>query len=245
MRSYTIQHDPDIRKTYSQILTRLARGLFKNLKTVIVEYKLFPLYTSWTTLINALSQAMPALLLAIFFSAETAGYYALANRVLIVPIGLVGNSVRQVYYQRATELYNNGESIFPLFKKMTLNLAMMGLVPVIIMIIWGSEIFGIALGSSWEEAGLYASIITMWLFVFFIDRPGVATILILELNQIQLIIEILLLVFRLIALLAGALIFKNIYITLGLFTIVGLIFNLFFLFYIYSKLKRAHTHLKE
>ena len=51
--------------------------------------------------------SIPALLLALFFSPAIAGFYAIAARVMMVPIGLVGNSVRQVFYQSA-ELIPSG-----------------------------------------------------------------------------------------------------------------------------------------
>lgn len=229
------------RTSFFELLKRITPEIKTNLRMVLVEYKLFPLFTSSTTLINAISQNIPALLLALLFSPAIAGFYAVAARVLMVPIGLIGNSVRQVYYQRASEIFNQGDSLFPLYKKMTMNLALVGIIPAGIILILGENIFSFVLGNSWGEAGIYASIITLWQYFGFINRPSVASLLILKLNHIQLIMDSISFILRLGAILAGALIFKDIYITLGLFTFVGIMFNLSLIHYVYFKLHKEHV----
>jgi O-antigen/teichoic acid export membrane protein len=213
-------------RSINQITKNLKPGLFKNLKYVFFKYKQFPLYTSWATLINALSQNIPALLLAFFFSPATAGFYAVATRVISIPAALIGTSVRQVYFQKASMIYNEGLSIYQLFKKTTLQLVLLGIIPFTIIIIWGSSLFAFILGPSWEEAGIYASILSLWLFFTFINPPSVMSLFILKLNKTHLIYEILLLIFRVIALITGFLVNNNVLLSLGLYTIVGIIFNL-------------------
>ena len=148
--------------------------------------------------------------------------------------------MRQVYYQKASELYNQENSIYPIFKKMTGNLALIAVLPACIILILGENIFSFVLGNSWGEAGIYASIITLWQYFGFINRPSIASLLILKLNHIQLIMDSIALIFRLIAILVGALVFKDIYITLGLFTLVGIMFNLFLISYVYLKLREEY-----
>jgi O-antigen/teichoic acid export membrane protein len=232
-------------KFYRTILNRVRSDLPKNLKSVLIEYKLFPLFTSSTTFVNAIAQNMPALLLALLFSPKIAGFYAVSARVMMVPIALVGNSVRQVFYQRASELYNQGNSIFHLFKKMTINLTLIGILPTVIILIFGEVIFGMVLGGTWAEAGIYASIIALWQYLGFLNRPSVASLLILRLNHVQLIMDSIAVVLRLSALLVGALIFEDIYIALGLFTFVGIIFNLSLIAYVYFKLRQEHIKMAK
>jgi len=57
-----------IHSTFRELVKRITPQIWKNLKVVLIEYKLFPLFTSSTTFINAISQNIPALLLALFFS---------------------------------------------------------------------------------------------------------------------------------------------------------------------------------
>ena len=231
-----------LRTVCKQLRQRLTAGLVYRLKEVLIAYKKFPIYTSWATLINSTSQNIPALLLAVFFSPAIAGYYALATRVISLPVALIGNSVRQVYFQKATEIYNRGDHLFPIFIKTTLNLALLGLFPIVIIIIWGEPLFAFVLGAEWGEAGRFAAILSFWLFFAFVNPPTVSNLLILKQNRIQLIWEILLLLFRVLALVVGAYIYDDVYITLGLFTIAGIIFNFLLIAYMFRFLKK-NSHL--
>jgi len=231
-----------LRAVCKQLRQRLTAGLVYRLKEVLIAYKKFPIYTSWATLINSTSQNIPALLLAVFFSPAIAGYYALATRVISLPVALIGNSVRQVYFQKATEIYNRGDHLFPIFIKTTLNLALLGLFPIVIIIIWGEPLFAFVLGAEWGEAGRFAAILSFWLFFAFVNPPTVSNLLILKQNRIQLIWEILLLLFRVLALVVGAYIYDDVYITLGLFTIAGIIFNFLLIAYMFRFLKK-NSHL--
>jgi len=103
-------------RSVTKIRSRLIPGLLSNLKNVFLKYKQFPLFTGWVALINSISQNIPALLLAAFFSPAIAGYFAIATRILTIPSILIGNSVRQVYYQKASALKNQGQPIFEFYK---------------------------------------------------------------------------------------------------------------------------------
>jgi O-antigen/teichoic acid export membrane protein len=225
-------------KSYKQIKKRLLSDLVINLKNIFYKYKKFPVYTSWATLINSLSQNIPALLLAVFFLPATAGYYAIATRVLTVPSILIGNSVRQVYYQQASSLYNEGKSIFKLYKKVTTQLGLLAIIPTGVLILFGKPLFEIIFGLSWGEAGIFASILALWLFFGFMNPPAMVTVFILEINQLHLIWEFLLLIFRILAIYIGYAIFDNLYYSIGLFSLVGVVFNLFLIVTIYFKLKK-------
>jgi len=225
-------------RSIKQITKNLKPELFKNLKYVLYKYKQFPLYTSWATLINSLSQNIPALLLAFLFSPVAAGFYAIATRVVSMPTALIANSVRQVYFQKATAIYNEGSSIFPLFKKTTLQLVLLAVIPFAVIIIWGKPIFAFVLGPSWGEAGTYASILSLWLFFSFINPPSVMSLFILKLNRTHLIWEIFLFIFRVLALITGFFVYDSVFISLGLYTIVGIFFNLILMGLIYININK-------
>jgi O-antigen/teichoic acid export membrane protein len=224
-------------KTYIHIKQRLFYGIIKNLSLVFKKYKKFPQFTSIATLINSISQNFPALLLASFYSAETAGFYAVASRVITAPSILIGNSMRQVYYQRASQMFNEGHSIFKLFKKSTFTLGTIALLPFLVIIIWGKPLFIIIFGDQWGEAGVYASILSLWIFVGFLNPPAAMSLFILKLNRVHLVWEILLLIFRVLAICTGFYIFNDVLISLGFYAAIGIIFNIFLIGLIYFKLK--------
>ncbi len=231
-------------KSFNQISKRFYSAISNNLKAVFIKYKKFPLFTSWAALLNAISQNIPAILLAFLFSPSIAGFYAIAMRVLQMPAALIGNSVKQVYYQKATALYNDNQSVFRIYFKTTQLLALIALIPFVIVILWGEPIFTFVFGTQWGPAGKYASILSFWLFFGFINPPSVITIYLLELNKVQLIWEILLLIFRVIAIYAGFILFNDVIVSISLFAIVGILFNIILIGIAFSKLKKEEKRIQ-
>jgi len=226
-------------KVFNQLRARIIIGILKNLGLVFQKYKKFPLYTSWTSLVSSISQNIPAILLAFLYSPATAGFYAVATRVLTVPSVLIGDSVRQVYYQKASALNNQGESIINIFRKSTLYLSLIAITPIGIIIIWGEPLFRIVFGPTWGEAGLFASILSIWLFFSFMNPPSTVTVLIMGLNRLQLILELLLLIFRVIAIAAGYIFYNDVLMSLLFFSIIGAIYQISFITFIYVRLKKS------
>lgn len=226
-------------KVFNRLNSRMITGICEHLKSVFQKYKKFPLYTSWTSLVSSISQNIPAILLAFLYSPASAGFYAVATRVLTVPSILIGNSVRQVYFQKASVLYNQGESIIDIFKKTTLYLSLIAIIPMSVVIIWGEPLFKFVFGSTWSDAGIFASILSIWLFFSFMNPPSTVTVLLLGRNRLQLILETFLLIFRVISILAGHLIYNDIMMSLLFFSIVGAVYQISFMTFIYVKLKKG------
>ena len=223
-------------KSYHTIRQRITSKICLNLKSVFIKYKKFPQFTSWAALLNAISQNIPAILLAFLFSPATAGYYAIAVRVLMLPTALIGNSVRQVYYQKTSELYNTGKSIRGLFFNTTRYLILIAIVPFSIIILWGEPLFLIVFGPEWGKSGQFASILSFWIAFVFINPPSLVNIYLLKLNKMQLILEMLLLTGRIAAIVVGYIVFDDVIISILLFTIVGVISNIFMIGFTYIKL---------
>jgi lipopolysaccharide exporter len=231
-------------KSFNRISKRFYSAIGKNLKTVFIKYKKFPLFTSWAALLNAISQNFPAILLAFLFSPSIAGFYAIAMRVLQMPAALIGNSVKQVYYQKASALYNDNQSVFRIYFKTTQLLALIALIPFVIVILWGEPIFNFVFGTQWGTAGKYASILSFWLFFGFINPPSVITIYLLELNKVQLVWEIFLLIFRVLAIYAGFILYKDVIVSISLFAIVGILFNIILIGIAFTKLKKEEKRIQ-
>lgn len=144
------------------------------------RYSDFPLLRAPQLLINAMSQSMPIIMLSIFYGPASAGFYALANSVLNVPAGLLGTSVTQVFYPRANEAHQRGERIDGMIIKATLGMAAIGLVPFLLLIVFGPFLFRVAFGETWTLAGTYAQWLAVFFFMGFINKPAVWAVPILN-----------------------------------------------------------------
>lgn len=177
------------------------QGMIGGLK----RYKKFPLIDSSSTLMNTISWQLPAFLLAAFFSPVVVGFYALGFRMLQFPMSLIGGSIAQVFFQRASEARSDGtlsllvENVFRL-------LVMIGIFPILAVTIIGPELFAVLFGDVWVEAGLYAQILSIWTFVWFISSPLSTIWIVLEKQAFGMRVTTLNFVTRIISLVLGGII---------------------------------------
>ena len=206
-------------------------------------YKNFPKYQSLSVFINSLSQNFPVILLTYFYSIEIGAFYALAIRVIQAPISLIGGSIRQVYYQEASELYRNNKSILNLYIKTSLNMGKLFIIPFFIVLFFGKDIFSILFGNNWSNAGIIAQILIFWVFTTFVNPPSTLMFQIYNIQNIQLIIELVSLFFRVLAIYLGFILFNSYYYSILGFMIVSSITNIFIIVYIFKiQKKRLHEN---
>jgi lipopolysaccharide exporter len=197
---------------------------WSRMRRLATEFRQFPLYSAPQGLLNAVSQNIPLLLLAVFFNPAAVGLYLLAHKLLQVPIGLVGASVRQVFFQRASESYNEGRNVRHLQARFTAALAACAVVPTALVVIWGPDIFSFVLGNEWRESGEYARWLILWLFMGFVNPPSVVLAEVYRRQKHLLVYDALLLAARAAALLAGGLA-GSIIMAIASYSLVGVAFN--------------------
>jgi len=160
------------------------------------KYRDFPLYSATQNAINALSQGLPVLLLAHFYGIAVAGAYAFGLRLLQVPMQFVLTALRQVLFQRASEIHNNGGCLLPLFVKITSGLFGIACIPSLVLFIWAPEVFSWAFGAEWYTAGVYARWLILWLVVLFSNVPSVLFARILRQQRSLFFFELIVLISR-------------------------------------------------
>jgi lipopolysaccharide exporter len=188
-------------------------------KENLIKYKNFPLYSSWSGLLNSASIMMPPLLLGYFFTPTVVGFYALGQRVLSMPMNIVGNAVAQAFFPHASEANRIGnlESVtFIVYK----NLLSLGLVPLLLISLIAPELFAVIFGKNWYEAGEYVRWMSIWLFFVFISSPLSIIYSVLERQKLGLIMDLILFISRLAVLIIGGL-YGGPLLTIALFGIVG------------------------
>jgi len=197
-----------------------------SIKRLGKQYSDFPVFSSTQNLLNAISQNIPFLLLAKFFGPAIVGYYTLGVRVLQVPMNFVLVSLRQVLFQKASEVYNSGGDTYGLFKKTTLGLMGIVIIPALLIILFGPAIFSFLLGKEWVMAGVFAKWLVLWLMLMFSNLPSILFGQIYRKQKVLLFQDIGLLFFRVLAILIGGF-QNNPMLAIVLYSIVGVIFNLY------------------
>jgi O-antigen/teichoic acid export membrane protein len=213
------------RKSENKLINRNQKQKVSIIK-LAKDYKDFPIFRAPETFLNAVSTSLPTLMLTSFFGPAVAGFYNIGKTVLNIPSQLIGKSVGDVFYPRASEAANNRERLTPLIRKATLFMGAVGILPFGVVILFGPWLFSFVFGSDWEMAGEYARWIALWSFFGFMNRPSVRSLPVLKAQDFQLKYTILMLVVRIIALFVGYYLFKSDLMAIILYSLSGAILNL-------------------
>jgi O-antigen/teichoic acid export membrane protein len=155
-------------------------------KSTMKELKQFPLFRLPHALNAALAQIVPVILLTYFFGLQAAGYFVLTRTVLMVPVNLLGKAVYDVAYPRLSSDFG----VKPITKFLlytTISLTAISSIPIIILLVWGQELFAWIFGSDWSRSGLYAGCMSLWFILNISNRPSLAAVSVLSLDKFLLI----------------------------------------------------------
>ena len=212
----------------------------RRIKSNLKRHENFPKYFAMATFLNSFSQNIPVLLFTMLFSSAIAGFYALTHRILQAPIQLVANSIRSVFYQKASQMYANKEDIRPLYLSTTKGLIKLFIVPFIIILFFGQEIFSLLFGEEWTTSGMIAQITIIWFFFIFINPPVTVMYNIFNQQKAQLIFQIIGLITRTLAIYAGFYFFDSYIYAIILFTVISVIHNILIFGYIYKVMQNTY-----
>ncbi len=106
-----------------------------------------------------------------FFSKMILGSYSFAYRLLKLPVGLIGGSIYQVFYQKASEAETKGENIRPMILKIYKRLFILGLPFFLVLFLFTPSIFGFVFGEDYRMSGEIARVLIPWIFINFIVSP--------------------------------------------------------------------------
>jgi len=149
-----------------------------------------------------MSTELPPVLFAAFFSPATAGFYALAHRVISIPLALIGKAVADVFFSDSPEALRNG-NLGLLVSNVQTKLAQIVLPPALFLFVAGPVLFKIVFGENWVLAGQVARWLAPMLYAQFIVSPLSLVMIVLEQQGYEMLLQSVLLVSRLVAILVG------------------------------------------
>jgi O-antigen/teichoic acid export membrane protein len=202
------------------------------------RYRDFPLFSGSCALLNAMSKYAPVFLLAGFFGPAVAGFYDVSVRVIQAPMNFVLTSLRQVLYQRASEVFRQGGDTRRLFRRSTAALLAVAALPALAVLLFGPRLFAFALGAGWRTAGVYASWMVLWLLFGFAATPAVLFIQVYRKQKPLLFQNAALLVLRVLAIFAGSRLGSPL-LAVALCSLVGVLYNLALILWADFFLQRA------
>lgn len=169
------------------------------------RFKKFPLIEMWGAVLNSAAVYLPVLLLSAFFTKSIVGYFDLSNRLLNLPMHLVGLAVAQVFFQRVSTVRSESDELAGVVKGVYRTLVSIGLFPIILLTLMGQDLTVVFFGQEWAEAGAYVQILSPWLFFRLLFVPMSTLFAALERLEAALIVHALLFLSRVLPLVVGGL----------------------------------------
>lgn len=207
------------------------------LKYVFKKYSRYLKVNSLHSLFNTVSSNSIPLVLGFYFSSEVVGEYGLSFRVCILPVTLISHAVFQVFSREVSIKLENENGTIDFFKSTLIKLVKVSVIPFLVLLIFGKEIFSIFFGENWIESGLYAQILSPYLFFVFLVAPFTFIPLRLNRHFKSFMIELISMFLKLMAIVIGANLF-GIVGALVAFTAVGILMQCYLLFWIHKLLQK-------
>jgi O-antigen/teichoic acid export membrane protein len=195
------------------------------------EYKNFPMLMMPTDILNEVSIQSPIYLLRTAFNNVVVALYSLPYKIMNQPARFIGQAVAEVYYRHASELNTGNKDLSDLTFKTFRYLFILGIIPFMITIFWGQEIFSVVFSKEWETSGRIAAYLSPWLLFEFCGSPISNILIIKKKLHYSFYLNLLLLAARIGGLVYGTLIMSDLEITVALFSGASFIYWVFIVYY--------------
>ncbi|WNS74825.1 oligosaccharide flippase family protein [Bacillus sp. DTU_2020_1000418_1_SI_GHA_SEK_038] len=178
----------------------------------------FPKFFMFAHTLNVSSRNLAQILFSSFFNSVTVGYFTLTQRVLGLPVSLIGSAISDVFRQEASvDLLTKG-NCKELYIKTFKLLFLLAIIPFTVLYFISPWLFSFVFGAEWRVAGEYARLMMPMLFFQFITSPLSTLSVILEKNKYEVIWQTALFLSTTSSLVIGYKIFSSIKISIILFT---------------------------
>lgn len=158
----------------------------KKIKYILYKNREYPLITFPGTLLSSISMVMMPILLFNKFDMEAVGQYALFDRFILFPIGMIAAAVSQVYTGDFSEKIRLGHTnLTAIFRKTILWLSLVALPPATILFFNADWIIPIIFGKQWGLAGQLCAVAIPIAFITFVVSPVNMVLIICNKQKLQ------------------------------------------------------------
>lgn len=137
---------------------------WRNTGRAMLRFRRFPLFEGPFSLVNSAGNYLPPVLLVVFFGPAIGGLFALAQRVLSAPVGMVAAASGQVFFASAAQADREG-TLGALVALVQNNLSRLVLPAMVLLALAGPDVFALVFGERWRDAGTVAALMTPWLYM--------------------------------------------------------------------------------
>ena len=165
--------------------SRLCRPTVRGMRRALCKHWRYPAFSASSSVLQSISQMLPAVLVAMLFGPAMAGWFALAQRVVALPVRLLGDSASQVFLGEIANA--EPQRLMQLFKRTTGLFLIVGVIGMLPLMLLGPWLFALLFGEPWREAGVIVQILVPLHLARFVATPISQTLNVLQRQDLHLV----------------------------------------------------------
>ena len=178
------------KRVLNSMVDAIGEGFsFERLKFIAVRYRRFPAYTMPAAMVSALGIRLPVLAMTVYFTLDTVAEYGRAVNLLFVPLSFLGVAIGQVFFVRAVKAYRRGV-LYEISATIHNRMVMLALLPTLVLIVAGPDIFAFLLGAQWRPSGEMVQYLAPWIFFTAVSSPLTRLFDVMERQRLELILHL-------------------------------------------------------
>lgn len=152
-----------------------------SVRAAVRRFRRFPLLAAPSTLLNSAGLDVPMLIISAVYGDARAGLLGLTVRVVGTPSAIIGQAAYQVFTgESGARLRRAGGQLGVAVRGAALRLCAVGLLPAVVLVAAGPQLFSLIFGQRWIEAGDYARLLAVAYLAQFVVTPVGSTLALLE-----------------------------------------------------------------
>ena len=161
------------------------------MRSAVVRYRRFPLVSVPAGLLNVAGLQFPIIAISMMYGSSVAGWLGMTQRVLALPMSLLGMAVSQVFLAELSRSIRTGEGApKTIFGSASRRLFVLGTLAIVVTLLAGPALFTRFLGAQWEVSGQYAQALSLALGPQLCASPLSQTMIAYERQWMQLLWDI-------------------------------------------------------
>ncbi|MCF7669309.1 MAG: lipopolysaccharide biosynthesis protein [Verrucomicrobia bacterium] len=178
-----------IRELFFKNVSLKFRPEWSEVKEAGYKFRRYPQYFCAAGVLNTTGLFIVVPLLSGFYGSEVAGTFALAQRIIIMPMRMIGMAIGQAFLSEASARWRERPSDLPgMVRKVQ-----KGMLPLVVLTLVGGAVspwlFPIVFGAEWAESGLYVAIMIPAFGMQLLVSPISSVSYILKRQDLQLILD--------------------------------------------------------
>jgi O-antigen/teichoic acid export membrane protein len=211
--------------TKSIFINQNIRGL----KDVAKRYIDFPLYILPAEFMNVVCAQLPVFVFLWVFNPTESGYFSFILTGFSIPISLLAGAILDVFKERAAKDYRETGSCKDAYMQTFKKMLLISVVPFALLFFIGDDLILIFFGDKWAGATEFLDIMLVMFFFKFISSPLSFIFYIVNKQKEDFLWHIYILLTTVLVLYIGAIVYKDIFLTLKLYSIN---FSIIYLIYL-------------